>query len=80
MARTEQALPDPRVVPFSKLDLLVEIGLGGRSMIYERARRNELPIPVLRVGTTYKVRTRDLWTLAGLPVPGEDDALLATGA
>jgi hypothetical protein len=64
-------LPDPRTHPFSGLGLLVEIGFAGKSHIYDLARRGELPIPVIRVGTTYRVRTRDIWKLAGIPIPGE---------
>ena len=79
MATSTIVLPDPREQPFSGLDLLVRVGLGGRSQIYDRARRGELPVSVFKVGATYRVRTRDVWLLAGLPVPGESE-LLEVGA
>lgn len=38
----------------------------GRSKAHELARRGEFPVPVLRLGKTYKVRTADLLRLLGI--------------
>ena len=64
-------LPDPRKHPLSPLSVLQEIGLGGRSTIYDLAKRDALPVKVVRCGHLYRVRTIDVYRLVGLPVPGE---------
>lgn len=38
----------------------------GRSLAYELARRGEFPVPVLRVGTQYRVPTAALRELLGV--------------
>ena len=38
----------------------------GRSKAHELARRGEFPVPVLRLGKTYKIRTADLLKLLGI--------------
>jgi hypothetical protein len=64
-------LPDPREQPLSPLSVLQEVGLGGRSTIYDLAKRDALPVEVVRCGHLYRVRTVDVYRLVGLPVPGE---------
>ena len=41
------------------------VGLG-RTKAYELARREAFPCPVLRIGTSYRVRTVDLLRLVGV--------------
>ncbi|WP_199523986.1 DNA-binding protein [Micromonospora craterilacus] len=50
------------------------IGLG-RTKAYELARRNAFPCPVLRIGTSYRVRTVDLLELVGIERPLDADGL-----
>ncbi|MEU8284172.1 helix-turn-helix domain-containing protein [Micromonospora sp. NPDC048905] len=38
----------------------------GRTKAYELAKRGAFPCPVLRIGTTYRVRTADLLNLVGI--------------
>ena len=49
----------------------------GRTKVYELARAGELPITVLRLGSSYRVVTADLLRLLGVSPDGavwEDDA------
>lgn len=39
----------------------------GRTTAYELARRGEFPVPVLKVGSRYRVVTANLRELLGLP-------------
>ncbi|TCB90502.1 helix-turn-helix domain-containing protein [Micromonospora zingiberis] len=50
------------------------VGLG-RTKAYELARRKAFPCPVLRIGTSYRVRTADLLRLAGIERPQDADGL-----
>lgn len=47
----------------------------GRTKAYELAKRGVFPCPVLRIGTTYRVRTADLLRLVGIErqQPGGED-------
>jgi excisionase family DNA binding protein len=47
----------------------------GRTKAYELAKRGAFPCPVLRIGTTYRVRTADLLRLVGIErqQPGGED-------
>ncbi|WP_425443933.1 hypothetical protein [Streptomyces aidingensis] len=38
----------------------------GRTKTYELAQRGEFPVPLLRLGNTYRVRRADLLTLLGI--------------
>jgi hypothetical protein len=62
---------DPVAHPLSPLHVLSDVGLGGRAMIYDLAKRGELPIEVIRVGHSYRVRTIDVCRLIGQSVPEE---------
>jgi hypothetical protein len=44
----------------------------GRTRAFELARRGEFPVPVLRVGVTYRVPTAPLLRLLGLTPDGKD--------
>lgn len=44
------------------------LGLG-RTKAYELAQRGEFPVPVLRLGTQYRVRRADLLNLLGIGQP-----------
>jgi predicted site-specific integrase-resolvase len=48
----------------------------GRTRAFELARRGEFPVPVLRVGMTYRVPTTPLRRLLG--IEGEDGSASAT--
>lgn len=48
------------------------LGLG-RSTAYELARRDELPCPVLRVGSTYRIPTAGLLRVLGIEPPSIRD-------
>lgn len=47
----------------------------GRTKAYELAKIGAFPCPVLRIGTTYRVRTADLLRLVGIEgqQPGHED-------
>ncbi|SCF29659.1 DNA binding domain-containing protein, excisionase family [Micromonospora purpureochromogenes] len=47
----------------------------GRTKAYELAKSGAFPCPVLRIGTTYRVRTADLLRLVGIErqQPGSED-------
>ncbi|WP_406068451.1 helix-turn-helix domain-containing protein [Micromonospora sp. NBC_01638] len=47
----------------------------GRTKAYELAKSGAFPCPVLRIGTTYRVRTADLLRLVGIErqQPGRED-------
>ena len=66
---TGGVLPDPTEHPLSPLSVLVDVGLGGRSTIYARARNGQLPVEVIPCGSSYRVRTIDVYHLTGLPLP-----------
>lgn len=38
----------------------------GRTKAHELARAGRFPVPVLRLGNTYRVKTADLWALLGI--------------
>ena len=44
------------------------LGLG-RTKTYELAQQGEFPVPVLRLGTQYRVRRADLLDLLGIEQP-----------
>jgi hypothetical protein len=44
----------------------------GKSVTYELAARNELPVPVFRVGVTYRARLVDIVRQLGLDAEGND--------
>jgi hypothetical protein len=44
----------------------------GRTVAYELARAGEFPVPVLRLGSSYRVRTADLWAYLGIDRPAGD--------
>lgn len=50
----------------------------GRTRAYALARRDAFPVRVLRVGTSVKVLTADLWKVLGLDVPAVDPRGTAT--
>lgn len=69
---TPLELPDPREFPLIGLGVLVEVGMGSRSLVYQQAKKDQLPIPVIKVGDhSYRVRTRDVYELIGLELPAE---------
>lgn len=41
----------------------------GRTVAYQLARDGQFPVPVLRLGASYRVRTADLWALLGIQPP-----------
>jgi hypothetical protein len=67
------ALPDPCPPTFSVPEAGRLCGIGERNS-YERARRGEFPVPVLRIGHQLRVPARPLLRLLGLldePESGE---------
>ncbi|MBP1782708.1 excisionase family DNA binding protein [Micromonospora sp. HB375] len=52
----------------------------GRTKAYELAKSGAFPCPVLRIGTTYRVRTADLLRLVGIErqQSGREDPLVRT--
>ena len=42
----------------------------GRTVAYELARTGEFPVPVLRLGASYRVRTADLLAYLGIEPTG----------
>jgi hypothetical protein len=50
----------------------------GRTRAFELTRRGEFPVPVLRVGRTYRVPTAGLLRLLGLAPNQESDDRLAS--
>ncbi|MFJ8834385.1 helix-turn-helix transcriptional regulator [Micromonospora aurantiaca] len=46
----------------------------GRTKAYELAKLDTFPCPVLRIGTTYRVRTADLLRLVGIDRHGANQA------
>ncbi|MEU8328536.1 helix-turn-helix domain-containing protein [Micromonospora sp. NPDC048839] len=53
----------------------------GRTKAYDLAKSNAFPCPVLRIGTSYRVRTADLLRLVGVdrqPTAVRDDRLEQT--
>ncbi|MEU9515287.1 helix-turn-helix domain-containing protein [Micromonospora sp. NPDC048169] len=52
----------------------------GRTKAYELAKSGAFPCPVLRIGTTYRVRTADLPRLVGIErqQSGREDPLVRT--
>jgi hypothetical protein len=42
----------------------------GRTKAHQLVRTGEFPVPVLRLGHTYRVRTADLWALLGIKPAG----------
>src|SRR5262245_27296725 len=60
----DEVLQLPVVVDLATAGRAVGIG---RTKIHELARRGELPFPVLRLGSSYRVRRRDLLDLLAIP-------------
>ena len=69
-AQRVSPLPDPRTHPLSPLSVLQDVGLGGRSTIYDLARRDQLPVEVVRCGHSYRVRTMDVLSADGIAGSG----------
>jgi predicted DNA-binding transcriptional regulator AlpA len=63
---TTTKVPTPDQQPL--LDLLDAAPLFtiGRTTAYELAKRGEFPVPILKIGKRYKVRTADLRRYLGL--------------
>lgn len=38
----------------------------GRTKAHQLARSGTFPVPVLRLGSSYRIRTADLWALLGI--------------
>jgi predicted DNA-binding transcriptional regulator AlpA len=57
-AMTTVPLPDERPL-LDLLEAAPPLGIG-RTTAYELARRDEFPVPILRIGGRLKVRTADL--------------------
>ena len=67
--------PDPRTLP-PMLDLMTAAGLLGigRTTAYQLARNGTFPVPVLRIGASYKVPTAALLELLGIHSHAADRA------
>jgi hypothetical protein len=52
----------------------------GRTRAFELARRGTFPVPVLRVGVTYRVPTAPLLRLLGLAGDGDESGRGPSGA
>ena len=59
-------LPDPRVNPTIALQQAGSLLGMGRSKTYELARNGQFPVPVLKLGCTYRVPTAPLLIELGL--------------
>ncbi|MBS2966346.1 helix-turn-helix domain-containing protein [Actinocrinis puniceicyclus] len=63
-------LPDPRTLP-PTLDIVTAgrlLGIG-RTTAYQLARHGRFPVPVLRVGGSYRVPTAPMLALLGIDAP-----------
>jgi excisionase family DNA binding protein len=50
-------LPDPETQPTMTVEEFAWLWNIGRTLAYDLARRDELPVPVLRVGNLYRIPT-----------------------
>ncbi len=51
----------------------------GRTRAYQAAKAGEFPIPVLKLGRSYRVVTADLWRLLGVAPQTNEAAPAGTG-
>lgn len=66
-------LPDPRALP-PTLDIVTAgrlLGIG-RTTAYQLARHGQFPVPVLRIGSSYRVPTAPLLSLLGVSAQATD--------
>ncbi|MBO4140143.1 helix-turn-helix domain-containing protein [Micromonospora tulbaghiae] len=74
----EELLRLPAIVDLSTAARALGVG---RTKAYELAKQDVFPCPVLRIGTSYRVRTADLLRLVGIDRHGADqeDSSARTG-
>lgn len=65
-ATTAVDLPDPRQKPTLTVEEVAHLLGIGRSLAYDLAARDELPVPVIRIGSLYRFPTVPVLTLLGL--------------